>query len=125
GRTALHWAAEQGHLLVTQALLNTGANFEPRCLQNRTPLMLATLGGHEEVVCMMLKAGAGITKQRYGIGNSPLHRAAHFRHVNISKILLQYGAETDLRNHRGGSPLHIAACQGSVAITTALLDAGA
>ena len=229
GRTALHWAAEQGHLLVTQALLNTGANFEPRCLQNCTPLMLATLGGHEEVVCMMLKAGAGITKQRCNkpprsifmwkstalhyaasgghlsvvstlldagfdkeqrneagltpaeisatavhasspavtrrllpsdmgarmvydyvnmvmedvetvaglakcgafldwqdeIGNSPLHRAAHFRHVNISKILLQYGAETDLRNHRGGSPLHIAACQGSVAITTALLDAGA
>ena len=39
--------------------------------------------------------------------------------------MLQYGAETDLRNHRGGSPLHIAACQGSVAIAAALLDAGA
>ena len=228
GRTALHWAAEQGHLLVTQALLNTGANFETRCLQNRTPLMLAALGGHEEVVCMMLKAGAGFTKHcnkpppsivswkstalHYAasgghlgvvstlldagfdkeqrdeagltpveisaraarasspavtrrllpndmgarmvhdyvnmvmedietvaglakcgafldwqdvIGNSPLHRAVHFQHVNISKILLQYGAETDLRNHRGGSPLHIAVCQGSVAIVTALLEAGA
>ena len=228
GRTALHWAAEQGHLLVTQALLNTGANFETRCVQNRTPLMLAALGGHEEVVCMMLKAGAGVVKHcnklppsisswkstalHYAasgghlgvvstlldagfdkeqrdeagltpveisvraarasspavarrllpsdmgarmvydyvnmmmedietvaglakcgafldwqdvIGNSPLHRTAHFQHVNISKILLQYGAETDLRDHRGGSPLHIAACQGSVAIATALLEAGA
>ena len=58
------------------------------------------------------------------IRNSPLHRVAHFRHVNISKILLQYGAETDLRNHRGGSPFHIAACQESLAIATALLDTG-
>ena len=227
GRTALHWAAEQGHLLVTQALLYAGAYVESQTPRKNTPLMLAALHGHEEVVSVLLEAGAGKfdyrnipsegtpwrrtalhcaaarghfavvsrllnvgfdKEQRDGagltpaeisarathtssprvtrcllprdmggrmvhdyvnmvmedieivaglvkcgayldwqdqIGNSPLHRAAHFGHVTISNILLQSGAEVDLRNHRGGSPLHVAACKGSMPIAAALLEAGA
>lgn len=58
------------------------------------------------------------------IGDSPLHLAAHFRHVRVTQALLEAGAETDLRNHRGASPLHVAASTGRVAIVSMLLKAG-
>ena len=44
--------------------------------------------------------------------------------MTISKILLQYEGVTDHRNHRGTWPLY-RCVSGSVAIATALLEAGA
>ncbi|CAN0340089.1 unnamed protein product, partial [Scytosiphon promiscuus] len=50
GRTALHWAAGQGHLETVMVLSSTGASIDPRSRCNATPLMLAALGGHDNVV---------------------------------------------------------------------------
>lgn len=59
------------------------------------------------------------------LGNTPLHRAAHFQHAKIVRALLEHGADTELRNRRGGTPLHVAACTGCVSIVASLLSAGA
>lgn len=231
GRTALHWAADQGHLDVVHSLLKAGACIDLQSKKKATPLMLAALRGNEEIVRFLLGAGADKTnrtsypndsqqrdhhwrstalhsaaagghlgvvsalvnasfdKEQHneagltpaeisarmahpssptitrhllpsdrggrlihdyvnmvmedekivaglvqggasldwqdGIGDTPLHRAAHFQHVNIFKILLEAGAEVNIRNRRGGSPLHVAACNGCISIAAALLKAGA
>ncbi|CAN0425345.1 unnamed protein product, partial [Scytosiphon promiscuus] len=58
-------------------------------------------------------------------GDTPLHRAAYFRHVTTSRALLQAGADPNLRDHNGVSPLHVAACIGCGEMVTNLVSAGA
>ena len=44
GRTALHWAACNGHVEVAKPLLDAGACLEARDDRSKTPLQLAVLG---------------------------------------------------------------------------------
>ncbi|KAF8461733.1 ankyrin repeat protein [Kalaharituber pfeilii] len=49
GMTALHHAAQEGQVNAVKALLARGADRTARCKLEKTPLMLATEGGHAEV----------------------------------------------------------------------------
>jgi len=68
GRSPLHKAAGQQHLLCCQLLLAAGA--DPDCRSNLggiTPLMTAAAAGHECVVALLLEAGADPTlKRKFG-----------------------------------------------------------
>lgn len=50
GATALHLAAQRGHLHIAQMLIDGGADLETKDLQGRTPAMLARDQGHASVV---------------------------------------------------------------------------
>ncbi|CAM9655941.1 unnamed protein product, partial [Laminaria digitata] len=135
--TALHCAAASGHVRVVELLLDTGfdrgqhdgAGLSPAEVSARqshstsaaiTHLLLPSdMGGklvHDYVNMAMLDDETGDT---------PLHRAAHFHHVAISRMLLRAGANPNLRDHHGASPLHVAACTGCEDIAADLLEAGA
>ncbi|CAN0540629.1 unnamed protein product, partial [Scytosiphon promiscuus] len=75
------------------------------------------------MVSGLAKGGAFLDWQN-GNGETPLHRAVHFRHVAISRVLLNAGADPNLRDRRGTSPLHVAACTGCGEIVLDLLRAG-
>ena len=49
-KTALHYAAERGHLKVFQKLLEKGAAVNPKSMYHeRTPLHLASIEGHTNI----------------------------------------------------------------------------
>lgn len=56
GWTALHYASYNGRADVVDLLLARDATPECRSLSNRTPLMLARLGNHDEVATMLADA---------------------------------------------------------------------
>ncbi|CAM9902428.1 unnamed protein product [Laminaria digitata] len=154
GRTALHCAAKGGHLRVVELLLDAGfargqhdGALTPAEISARqshstsaaiTHLLLprSDMGGKlvhcyankwtEDVVTLsgLINGGAFVDWQD-GTGDTPLHRAVHFHHVTISRVLLEAGAHPDLRDRLGVSPLHIAARNGLEEVADYLLDAGA
>ena len=60
GRTALHFAANQGHLKCIQFLLDRGVNIEERDGFNRTALILAAEENHAACIQLLLEKGASV-----------------------------------------------------------------
>ena len=54
-------ASQNGHLECVRLLLKVKAPVNHRSAKDATPLIAATIGGHEPVVRMLLKAGADVT----------------------------------------------------------------
>lgn len=72
------------------------------------PLVNAILSGNISQVRRHLKAGVDPNKRIPGEHGYPLHFAAH-SYVNIIKLLIEYGADVNVRDESGQTPLHIAA----------------
>ncbi|MBA3237255.1 MAG: ankyrin repeat domain-containing protein [Parachlamydiaceae bacterium] len=50
GQSALHYAAERGYLKICQALAGHGVDFSTKAKDGSTPLSLATLNNHENII---------------------------------------------------------------------------
>ncbi len=71
-RTALHWAADEGHVEIVRALLDKGADPNVKSsLFGVTPIMDATAAGNIEVVKLLLIETHRLKSRRFLV-----HRAA-------------------------------------------------
>ena len=86
GKTALHYAAEYGHLEITELLLSNGANVNRRDDDKATPLHFAAMGGFEEVVVLLLANGAEVNASDKA-KERPMDGAVFFGHMNVANVL--------------------------------------
>ena len=114
-QTALMWAAAQGHVEVARSLIRAGAELEARS-KVRPMLMYvdATNGGAFD---------QGVTENLGGY--SALLFAARQGDVEITRLLLNAGADIDGLAGNGTSPLVVAAHSGHTALAIELLNQGA
>lgn len=91
-----------------------------------TPLGIAAHFNQEEVVRLLLlnKADPNIASQN-GYSVFPLHAALSANHDNISKMLIEAGAEVNVLQFGSISPLHFAAQHGNIDLIILLLEQGA
>jgi len=91
-----------------------------------TPLGIATHFGQTDVVRILLAKGAdpNICSQN-GYHVYPLHTALTGGYDEISKMLIEAGANVNVAQHLRITPLHIAAQQGNIDIIIILLENGA
>lgn len=110
GRTALHLAALKGDAGEVRRLLSGGANPNLQCDQGWTPLHCATQLNSAECVSLLLAHGATLDL-RDRFGNTALWRAvmASKGEGAVIAILLEAGANRDLANDSGVSPVALAA----------------
>jgi ankyrin repeat protein len=88
-------------------------------------LWRAAMTGNTAAVQQHLRAGTDINaKEDFG-GSTPLILAAIFGQAEIVKILIDAGAELDLRNSSGGTALHQACFFGRPEIVELILNSGA
>ncbi|KAF2463916.1 ankyrin, partial [Lindgomyces ingoldianus] len=66
-RTALHWAAENGHKRVVQLLVERGAHTAEKDYIGRTPLRIAAENGHKAIVRLLIDKMAEI-RAKHGTG---------------------------------------------------------
>ena len=99
----LHFACRGGDVLVVEALLETGCNIN--CISKEdTPLMDATVNGHQEIVKKLILAGANLEIQT-ARGYTALHLAASFNHILCGILLAEGGASVSTKNSLSHTPL--------------------
>lgn len=88
GYTALHYAARNGQLGMCQLLLDNRANSECRTNAGQaTPLQRAAIGGHRDVVSLLIGRGADLLAQDTDL-RTAAHRAAEGGHEQVLADLL-------------------------------------
>ncbi len=140
GFTPLFFAAQQGDVESTRAILVAGANVNevmPKTLH--TPLMVTSASNFAGVASLLLENGAN-TELVDSRGNTALHLAArHKKGVEVVKVLLQHGADPNARlnhlkgklivrtgiNMQGATPFLLAAISSNLESMQVLIDAEA
>ena len=143
--TALTEAANNGDGEMMLALINAGANVNASIGEGETPLMTASRTGATVGVKALLAKGVKVDAVDTYRGQTALMWAVAENHADITKLLMDAGANVNARStffdfdfrkvaaggtqavySRGGlTPLLFAARQGSLESTKVLLDAGA
>jgi ankyrin repeat protein len=126
GMTALHWAAMNGDVELTDMLVYAGANVRATTrLGSYTPLYLASQHGHATVIQSLVKAGADV-KAGTPNGTTPLMVAAASGDVESVRTLLDHGAEINGRDGvRWQTPVMYAAANNRAAVIELLASKGA
>uniref|UniRef100_A0A8C3JC83 Ankyrin repeat domain 27 n=1 Tax=Calidris pygmaea TaxID=425635 RepID=A0A8C3JC83_9CHAR len=89
-----------------------------------TPLHVAALHGHSELVSLLLKHGASISAKdaKQAV---PLHLACQKGHLQVVKCLMDYNAKQNKKDIYGNTPLIYACLNGQYETTALLLQRGA
>ena len=90
------------------------------------PLGLASYFGHLELAKYLIKAGAPINSpSRNGLKAAPIQSATAAGHDQVVNMLLQVGADPNVREQGGYTPLHAAAQNGDEEMIRTLIYGGA
>uniref|UniRef100_A0A8C5B0D5 Ankyrin repeat and sterile alpha motif domain-containing protein 1B n=1 Tax=Gadus morhua TaxID=8049 RepID=A0A8C5B0D5_GADMO len=120
--TALHCAAQYGHVEVVSTLLTELTDPTMRNSRQETPLDLAALYGRLQVVCMLVSAHPNLMTC-HTRRHTPLHLAARNGHQGAVLTLLEAGMDLNCLTENG-SALHEAALFGKMDVVRLLLGSG-
>ncbi len=126
GMTALHWAALNGDVDLTQMLIVAGANVRATTrLGSYTPLYLASQKGNGRVIQALLKGGSDV-KAGTTNGTTPLMAAAASGDIDAVRTLLDAGADVNEADGvRAQTPIMYAAASNRAAVIELLASRGA
>lgn len=127
GFTPLLTAVALNHAKVVKRLLALGADPNARDLWQRHSLFIAAELGHLEIARLLIDAGADVEKApTSGLNNETiLHRVGGKNSPEMLKILHAAGADMNVTNANGRTPLYFTISQHDLLQAEALLDLGA
>ena len=123
GRTALMFAAFNGHSDIVLKLIEKGTVVDRRDLMGRTALLYAATGPFPETVSILLDKGAQPNVVDSDEHFSPLMHAAAEGHMSVVKILLKAGADMTLKDVDGDDAASFARQSGHVEVAKFLDEA--
>ncbi len=125
-KDALLSAAEKGDLKTVRSLLQKGAKIDSPDSRGVTPLMMACLYGHKNIIEELLHQGAEV-KHISDFGGVLSHATGARGKPEIIKLLISAGADVHERNliYENETPLFCACRVGRPDLAKILLDAGA
>jgi hypothetical protein len=124
GKSTLHYAAEMGSLTICKMLVDAGGVPSNIDKYGKTPLHLAVIGGHLNVVQFLL---AHVKPWMFHVPSKMtlVQTAARYGQFRILEALLHYGFIAIEKNGEGETALHLAARHGHVDVLRVLVEHGA
>lgn len=137
-RSLLDLATICGSVEMARLLLENGAHphgagttlsdggFNAEQIATQYPIHYAAQFGHKEILILLLEYGASDIDATNGSNETPLHlsmkaRYESFNKDGMTKLLLDLGADPEIRDHWGRSPLALAAITGDEEVVQKLL----
>ena len=112
GQTACHWAAYRGNLEILEVLASKNAKLDITDFDGRTPLHWAIRKVRLRCLKFLLQATENQPKvidlQTRGMNETCLHKACREGSVDGVRLLLNYGANIDIRNNENLTAYEIA-----------------
>jgi ankyrin repeat protein len=91
-----------------------------------TPLHYATVCNlHDIATFLIVEHSQDVNARGFGEERTPLHVSSHWGHVEVARVLLKHGADTEARDGDNSSSLEHGAVGGYVALAQLLLEHGA
>jgi len=116
-------AVDRGDLTEVKDSIDKGADINTQSSQG-TPVSLASLNGHTEIVKFLIQKGADINMRIEKGGQTPL-MAAIVGRKEIAKLLIENGADINVKDNAGWSPLIWASAMNHAEIAELLIGKGA
>jgi ankyrin repeat protein len=101
-------AAKNGQVTRLKELLADDPTLiDARDKDGSTPLHCATWKGQQEVVALLIKAGADVNARNNNDhwGTTPMHAAAHANQAAIAQLLIDHGADLNAHDREGRTPM--------------------
>jgi ankyrin repeat protein/L-ascorbate metabolism protein UlaG (beta-lactamase superfamily) len=125
GNTPLFAAVVAGCTDCVRLLLEHGARAEVRTAAGQTPLAVAAERGAGDVVALLLAAGARPAGADSSFSWTMLHTAAALGYQDIARSLVASGADLEIKDKDGRTPLQLAQQYGQRTLAASLKEAGA
>ena len=125
GKSLLHHAVEEDNMEVVQLLLLRDVEKDAKDDTGCTPLYLAACRGHAAAAFALLAAGADANLTCELLNESVMHKAAEKGHADILRAAIEHGADTNVVDRYGGTPLLKAVESNEVKAIGVLVEAGA
>ena len=118
-------ACKHGRIDEVSKLLNSEFDLNKIVEDCGTPLHVASMNGHKEIVEILIDSGADVHIGN-GWGNmTPLHLAARKGQKDIAQMLIKEGIDVDVKDEDGNTPLLEASEYGHKELIQLLIDNGA
>merc|ERR1719219_1320512 len=127
GATALHAAVENGHLETARELLAGGA-LQTDSMEGATPLVIALQYKHPHIALLLLEDGWPDPRLDCRVpsdGSSAMFVASGYGYLEVVRRLIERGADVNLSNKRGATPLSFALSNRHNDVVSMLVEAGA
>jgi len=120
----LHWACASGIMSALSRPMKNLHKIDHLDNAGRTGLWYASAFDRKKMARMLL--GRGAKGDECGYGDSPLHVACVTGHISIVKLIVQSGANINVRSHQlGDTPLSRACAYGHLEVARVLVSVGA
>jgi ankyrin repeat protein len=108
-----------------RVLVSSGADVSILNNDGQTALMLAASEGNAELIRFLGASDTDINRKNRSLGATPLMQGASRGSVETVQVLLDLGADLEVRDNEGRTALMYAASNGTDDVVTLLLEAGA
>jgi len=125
GQTALLKVCFGGSLDIATVLVDAGADVNLKSTQGFAPLFAAVQNKHKPVVEYLLTKGAHINEKNGQTGLTALYKACVDGSLDIATVLLDAGADVNLKSTQGYTPLYAAVQSKHKPVVEYLLSKGA
>ncbi|XP_066477536.1 fibronectin type 3 and ankyrin repeat domains protein 1 [Tiliqua scincoides] len=126
GKDSLMIACFAGHLDIVKFLRSKGASWTAKDLGGCTAMHWAADGGNSDVIEWMIEDGCEVDTRDVGLEWTPLMRlCAMSGKVDVATLFIDAGADVNLKDKDGKTPLMIASLNNHDNLVALLLDRGA